>query len=98
MSSGTCQSNNRYDVPQKDCEAAAVALGLSDNLAIVETESVYPPGCYWYSGGILFFNLEGTSAVNCGTIGDDCLCGALGTGGVHPFPLHSGSHLASFFI
>ena len=75
VSSGTCQSNNRDEVPQADCETAAVALGLSDTSVTVETDDRYPPGCYKYrNDDKLYFNLADSSAVNCGNSGDNCIC------------------------
>ena len=83
VSSGTCQSNNRDDVPQEDCVTAAVAVGLlemeEDTEAGDGSDTDYPPGCYQHNNGNLYFNLAESSIVRCGTSGDNCLCGALGT-------------------
>jgi len=79
ISSGTCQSNNRYEVPQADCETAALALGLSDTSATIGNYgSGYPSGCFYLQSRSLYFNLSPVG-VSCGTSGDDCICGAVGT-------------------
>ena len=72
--SGTCQSNNRLDVPEADCETAAKFLGLDDTV-ITETHPDYPPGCYLYNSASVYFNREESSAVKCGNSGDNCICG-----------------------
>jgi hypothetical protein len=82
VSSGTCQSNNRYEVPQADCETAATSLGLSDTSVSLNEYSARPPGCIYLTKtttDILRFNTMATSETSCGS-GDynyDCLCGAL---------------------
>ena len=87
VSSGTCQSNNRYEVPQAVCETAATSLGLdfygNDDLP----GDCYdcPPGCIISDYNELNFNAL-SSFVSCGP-GDreeeyDCICGKLGTGDV----------------
>ena len=86
VSSGTCQSNNHYDVAQVDCETAATSLGLSDTSVSEENDIGFPPGCYYYRNGQLYFNNAQSSPVSCGTAGDDCICGALGTGTALPQP------------
>jgi hypothetical protein len=77
--SGTCQSNNRYEVPQADCETAATNLGLSDTSADVTSYTARPPGCIYNSvDDVLRFNPLETSETSCGS-GDynyDCICGA----------------------
>ena len=89
MSSGTCQSSNRYEVPLADCETAAISLGLRGTSASVNSYTARPPACIYSSAGddILRFNSLETSVTMCGS-GDfsyDCICGALGTG--MPLPL-----------
>ena len=84
VSLGSCQSNNRFEVLEADCDAAAVALGLSDTSATAEIDFDYPSGCYQYRDGSLYFN-RAPSTVRCGTDGDNCICGAAGTGSVFTF-------------
>jgi hypothetical protein len=83
VSSGTCQSNNRYDVTQADCETAATSLGLSDTSAHVGSDGDRSPNCIYASNGWLMFN-DASNDVACGTADGshsyDCICGALGTG------------------
>jgi hypothetical protein len=91
VSSGTCQSNNRYDVAQVDCETAATSLGLSDTSASLNSYSTRPPGCIYnvdIDSGHLRFNTLETSLTDCGS-GDlsyDCICGRLATGTAFPQP------------
>jgi hypothetical protein len=91
VSSGTCQSNNRYEVPQADCETAATSLGL-DFYGYDRSDYCddCPPGCIFISDyNVLNFNTLSTS-LSCGSedshFGDayDCICGELGTGDVSP--------------
>ena len=83
ISSGTCQSNSRVEVPQGDCETAAASLGLSDTGVDLNEYSARPPGCIYVTQpdayDILRFNTLETSVTSCGS-GDynyDCICGAL---------------------
>jgi hypothetical protein len=83
ISSGTCLSNSRYEVPQEDCETAAISLGLSDTGVDLNEYSARPPGCIYVtrpdSSDVLRFNTLETSVTSCGS-GDynyDCICGAL---------------------
>jgi hypothetical protein len=79
-SSGTCQANNRYEVPQVDCETAAISLGLGDTSVYVGTDPAYyavrPEGCIYDGGSNLRFNTLSTS-LSCGADSHGCLCGAL---------------------
>ena len=80
VSSGTCQSNNRYDVPQADCETAASSLGVSFGTTVSFNDA--PSGCFAFTNGAVWLNTYELSAVSCGTSGYNCLCGPLGTGRV----------------
>jgi hypothetical protein len=80
VSSGTCQSNSYDEVPQVDCERAAIALGLGDTSVYVYTgtSSSYaarPEGCI-YDGSyrVLLFNTM-TTGRSCGADDYGCLCG-----------------------
>ena len=77
VSSGTCQSNNRDEVPQADCETAAISLGLSDTSVFVGTDSAYyavrPEGCIYDGSSNLRFNTL-TTSLGCGADGHDCIC------------------------
>jgi hypothetical protein len=84
VSSGTCQSNSRYEIAQAVCETAATSLGLADTSAFVGSNSAYatrPPGCIYDGGSNLRFNTLDTS-LDCGSDSHNCLCGAL-FGGAH---------------
>ena len=59
-----------------ECEEASRHLDLSDNVASGETESDYPPYCYFYRGnGVveLWFNDNGNSESSC-TSEYVCIC------------------------
>ena len=64
-----------------ECEDAASKLGLSDTTAWEETESGYPPYCYFYDGAYLYFNKNGNSGTQCSSHGA-CIC-KLNTGEVN---------------
>ena len=55
------------------CNAAATSLGLPDKVALQESESVYPPGCYYHSSNNLYYNTLSTSTVTCSE-NSECLC------------------------
>ena len=77
ISSGTCQSNNRDEVPQVDCETAAISLGLGDTSVYVGTDPAYyavrPEGCIYDGSSNLRFNTL-TTSLGCGADGHDCIC------------------------
>jgi hypothetical protein len=100
VSSGTCQLVGRLDVAQAGCEAAAVALGLSETTASSNSHSDRPPGCIYVhqvdSSDILRFNTDDTSETRCGS-GDfnyDCICGPL-EGMCHAIHCRCASHYHS---
>jgi len=73
----TCASHG-YDIPTSvaECEAAAVALGLSDvvvNSPHTGSWSSDSPGCYLHSSGHLIYNTLTTSTVSCSST-NECVC------------------------
>jgi hypothetical protein len=83
ISTGSCQSNYRYDVLQEDCKTAAVAWGLRDTSLFPFASSYYndfPSGCWYTNKGFLSFNTAESSTATCGTADRDCLCGRVVTG------------------
>ena len=85
VSSGTCQSNNRYEVPQADCETAAMSLGLDDLDATVEVTiwSNVANGCIHSSAQSTTAFVTNSVSNDCGTYGYDCIC-ADNAGSVSP--------------
>ena len=76
ITTGTCASHG-YGVitTAAECEAAAVALGLSD-LDVGGSKgswTPYAPGCYLYDGGHLCYNTLTTSTVSCSS-NFNCAC------------------------
>ena len=55
-----------------ECEDAARQLVLTDNVAEGETESNYPPACY-FNGGNLWFNTDDSSTAQCSS-DNVCIC------------------------
>ena len=70
--------SNRAPIPDKAaCEAAAASLGLDDVTAFEDSDSDYPPGCFWRTGtDSLWYNTRSASTASCtSTHSVFCLCG-----------------------
>ena len=58
-----------------ECQQAAVKLGWADTTADTITAINYPPGCFFYANGALYFNTHNPS-IDC-TASEKCACSVL---------------------
>ncbi len=76
--SNECPAGSVRIVTEAACRTAAAAAGKTAWLPFVETESVFPRGCYYTSYNYANFN---THAVGAGNPGYQLLCAAAATAG-----------------
>ena len=74
---GSCSAAGYSDIQtEADCEAAAVALGLSDTTAMIFINADLPSKCAHYPDGYLFWNPTAAALGSevCGQYDRDCVC------------------------
>ena len=88
VSSGTCQSNVRDEVPQADCEIAATSLGLDTTVEIFNSANSVASGCLNSPAQGRTIFVTNSVSNDCGTAGYDCICAVdhsnAGNASLHP--------------